>query len=94
MSSNLFACPAQRRVPCTPKQEEVYFTTQKEDFPRPATAQPMRNTTAQPMGSGHHPELLLSSNELSFGTAPPNSPLFSIKASSPPLISGFAYGLP
>ena len=61
-----------------PKQEETYLSfptrscvyrlpLQEEDFLlAQQQAQPIKYTAAQPMRSHHHPELLLSSNDLSF----------------------------
>ena len=74
----------------TPNRKRLMFASRtgrkttlllKGDFsPHLATAQPMRNATAQPMRSRCHPGLLLSPSGLSFRTASPYSPFFSIKA--------------
>lgn len=55
-----------------PAQEEVLLPQQEERRFSPCLA------TIQPMRNCHHPELLLSSNRLSFKTAPLNSLLFSV----------------
>ena len=75
-----------------PKQKEIYLASpagswlslyyssvRKEKFLlAQQQAQPMKNALAQPMRSCHHPELLFSSNELSFRTAPSNCPIFPL----------------
>ena len=80
-----------------PKQEEIYLASpmgswiliyypsrKKEEFLlAQQQAQPMENVPAQPMRNHHHPELLLSSSELSLRTVPPNCPFFSGEKGTP-----------